>query len=50
MLVLKVYRYDPDRDEDGYYTIYQVPFTEGMRVLDALNYIHDNLDGSLAYK
>jgi len=45
-----VYRYDPDTDEDGYFMVYQVPFTEGMRVLDALNYIHDNLDGTLAYR
>jgi len=50
MIVLKVYRFNPDIDEDGYYKIYQVPFTKGMRVLDALHYIHDHLDGSLAYR
>ena len=29
---------------------YQVPFEQGLTVMDALLYIHHNLDGSLAFR
>ncbi|MHA1722863.1 MAG: fumarate reductase (CoM/CoB) subunit TfrB [Candidatus Baldrarchaeia archaeon] len=49
-LKVKVFRFNPTKDTNPYYEEYEVPYIEGMRVLDVLNYIHDNYDGSLAYR
>ena len=49
-LKVKVFRFNPTKDTNPYYEEYEVPYVEGMRVLDVLNYIHDNYDGSLAYR
>jgi fumarate reductase (CoM/CoB) subunit B len=46
----KVYRYDPDIDQEPHYETYEVPYSEGMVVLDVLNYICENIDGTLAYR
>src|SRR5438105_2141046 len=47
---LKVARYRPEHRPDQYFDEYEVPYREDMVVLDALNYIKDELDGSLAYR
>jgi fumarate reductase (CoM/CoB) subunit B len=50
MVTLRVYRFDPDSGEEGHFATYDVPYEEGMRVLDGLHYIHDHLDGTLAFR
>jgi len=47
---VNVQLYDPTRDPKPRYESYDVPYVEGMRVLDALHYIHDHYNGSLAYR
>lgn len=47
---VKVFRFNPVKDAEPHYEEYEVPYIEGMRVLDVLSYIHDNYDGSLAYR
>ena len=49
-ITFKVQRFDPEKDTAPHFEEYKVPFTRGMRILDGLNYIHDNYDGSLAYR
>jgi len=44
-----IFRYDPSADSEPYYREYTVPFVNGMSAMDALDYIYQNLDGSLAY-
>jgi succinate dehydrogenase/fumarate reductase iron-sulfur protein len=44
-----VSRYDPSSDEQPYLQTYEVPLMQGMSVLDVLDYIYENLDGTLAY-
>lgn len=46
---VKVFRFDPSIDEKPHYKTYRVPLTRGMSVLDVLDYIYENFDGSLAY-
>lgn len=46
----KVFRFDPDKDKSYHFASYEVPFTQGMTVLDGLNYIQENFDGTLAYR
>ncbi len=49
-MTLKVARYRPEHRPKPYFDEYEVPYREDMVVLDALNYIKDELDGSLAYR
>src|SRR3989304_3002557 len=45
---LRVWRGSPE--EKGRYEIYEVPYEEGMSVLDALRWIRANVDSSLAIR
>jgi succinate dehydrogenase/fumarate reductase-like Fe-S protein len=44
-----VSRFDPSVDEGPYFQTFEVPVVKGMSVLEVLDYIYENLDGSLAY-
>ena len=44
-----VSRFDPEKDEAPYHQTFPVPLTEGMAVLQALDYIYENLDPTLSY-
>jgi len=46
---VKVFRYDPTKDKEPFYQDYEVPLIKGMSAMDALDYIYENLDGTLAY-
>ena len=48
-LSLEVYRYDPDSGREWFLT-YEVENREDWVVLDALNFIKDNIDGTLSYR
>jgi len=45
-----VTRYNPESDSVPYVKVYEVPVREGMTVLEALHYIKDNLDPTLAWR
>ena len=49
MIQVKVFRFDPSVDEEPRYQTYPVPLEKGMSVMTALDYIYQNLDGTLAY-
>ena len=49
-IVLEVTRYRPEQETEPTVQEYEVPYTEDWVVLDALNYVKDNLDGSLSYR
>ena len=49
-ITLEVFRYHPETDDKPRYQTYEVPFREDWVVLDALNYIKDQLDGTLTYR
>ena len=46
----KIYRFDPDRDEKPYFKGYRVEAEPGERILDCLNRIKWEQDGSLSYR
>ena len=46
---VSVFRYDPSTDKEPDYKHYEVPFEPGMSAMHALDYIYQNLDGSIAY-
>src|SRR6185437_353607 len=50
-ITIRATRFDPDKDEKPRLQSYDIPFyDESMVVLDALNYIKSDLDGSLSYR
>ncbi len=49
-VVLQVTRYRPEQETEPTIQEYEVPFTDEWVLLDALNYIKDNVDGSLSYR
>ncbi len=49
-ITLKVRRYRPEEEEEPVWQSFEVPRRDEWMVLDGLNYIKDNLDGSLSYR
>jgi fumarate reductase iron-sulfur subunit len=49
MIQVKVFRFDPSLDKESCYKIYDVPFEKGMSAMDALDYIYQHHDSSIAY-
>jgi fumarate reductase iron-sulfur subunit len=49
-ITIECLRYNPETDSEPRYESYDVPFTDDMSVLQGLQYIKDNLDGSLTFR
>jgi fumarate reductase iron-sulfur subunit len=49
-VTLRVTRYRPEQEEHPTRQSYTVPYDEDMVVLDALNHIKDQIDGSLSFR
>jgi fumarate reductase iron-sulfur subunit len=49
-LQLEVMRYDPERDAEPRFQQYEVPCQEEWAILDALNYVKEQLDTTLSYR
>jgi len=48
--VVEVQRYRPEQEAEPVWESYEVPYEPNWMVLDALNYIKDELDGTLSYR
>jgi len=49
-ITLEVFRYRPGTDKEPVFQNYTVPFRDDWVVLDALNYLKDQVDGSISYR
>jgi len=49
-IILEVARFSPEHNPEITYQTFEVPLRSDWMVLDALNYIKDNLDGSLTFR
>src|SRR3990170_2106637 len=49
-ITLNVFRYRPEEDAEPVFQNYDVPLRKDWVILDALNYVKDNLDGTLSYR
>jgi len=47
---LEILRYDPEQDEKPHFQSYTVPYRDDWVVLDAINYVKDELDRTLSYR
>jgi succinate dehydrogenase / fumarate reductase iron-sulfur subunit len=50
VVILKIRRFDPERDDEPHWERYEVPVEPGDRLLDALHWVKWNLDGSLTFR
>jgi len=49
IITVKVFRFDPSVDKEPHYQNYEVPYRQGMSAMNALDYIYQNLDSTVAY-
>jgi len=49
-VVVKIQRFDPKKDKKPYHEEFTVPYTKGMRILDAVIHVQRNYDTTLAYR
>jgi succinate dehydrogenase / fumarate reductase iron-sulfur subunit len=49
-VVLKVYRFDPDTEKKARIEAYDIPWVDGMTVLDTLFHVLEKVDGTLAFR
>ena len=47
---IEVLRYHPEKDKEPHQQVFEVPFTDDMSVLQGVQYIKDNFDGSLTFR
>ena len=50
IIEIEVLRYNPETDQAPHAEVYKVPFTDDMSVLQGVQYIKDNFDGSLTFR
>jgi len=50
IIAIEVLRYRPEQEDKPVWQSYTVPFTDDMSVLQGLQYIKDELDGTLSYR
>ena len=49
-ITLEILRYRPEEESEPVFQRYEVPFRKDWVILDALNHIKDNLDGTLSFR
>jgi len=47
---VRIFRYDPMQDREPRYDFFEVPLEKGNVILDVLNFVYENLDGTLAFE
>jgi len=47
---LEIFRYRPDQEDQPTFQTYEVPFREEWVILDAINYIKDEIDGTISHR
>lgn len=49
-IILEVFRITPEENSEPSFQNYEIPLQSDWVILDALNYVKDNLDGTLSYR
>ena len=47
---LEIFRYRPEEEKNPTFNTYEIPFHEDWAILDAINYIKNEVDGTLSYR
>lgn len=48
-VIVRVFRFDPQADQQPRYQEFTIPLVSGMSIMHALDYIYQNLDSTIAY-
>jgi len=43
-VAMRVFRFDPEISDSSHYDEFQIPFSKGLTILDALIFIYENLE------
>ena len=49
-VAVEVLRYRPETEAEPAFDVFEVPYEDNWMVLDALNHIKDQVDGTLSYR
>jgi succinate dehydrogenase/fumarate reductase-like Fe-S protein len=49
IITAKVYRFNPRRDQRARYETYEIPYKDGLSVMNVLQYIYENIDSTLSH-
>ena len=49
VITAKVYRFNPNRDHNARFETYEIPYKEGLSVMNVIQYIYENLDSTLSH-
>ncbi len=49
-ITFEIFRYRPEESREPSFQSYEVPYRDDWVILDAINWIKDNVDGSLTYR
>lgn len=50
LIKIQASRFDPEKDKEPHFETYEIEYRKEMRILDALRFIQQNIDGTLAFR
>jgi succinate dehydrogenase/fumarate reductase-like Fe-S protein len=49
VITAKVYRFNPNKDQRARFETYQIPYQDGLSVMNVIQYIYENIDPTLSH-
>jgi succinate dehydrogenase/fumarate reductase-like Fe-S protein len=49
VITAKVYRFNPNRDQSARFETYEIPYKEGLSVMNVIQHIYENIDPTLSH-
>jgi len=49
VITAKVYRFNPNKDQRARYETYQIPYQDGLSVMNVIQYIYEHIDPTLSH-
>lgn len=49
VITAKVYRFNPNRDQSARFETYEIPYKDGLSVMNVIQYIYEHIDPSLSH-
>ncbi|RLI36440.1 hypothetical protein DRO66_05605 [Candidatus Bathyarchaeota archaeon] len=49
VITAKVYRFNPKSDQSARFETYEIPYKDGLSVMNVLQYIYENIDPTLSH-
>ena len=49
VITAKVYRFNPSKDQNARFETYQIPYQDGLSVMNVIQYIYENIDPTLSH-